>query len=288
MIDHRKWQEEIAAYAASRLQGESLRRFESHIGECPECRELAGTWKEIAACLRAGGGDLFEPHPGVLELGQFAQGETTGGVDRIRTHLAGCETCALEVEAWKGRPDPVRAHSGKTDAWPHRFLFGALSVAAGLILGLGLHFLVLEPRIPESWKLVPAGVSSGEIGSWSGAARHLLLPRIQRGEAGSLTFAIGREEPFVVVDFQIPRLPGDAASGSYRFEIVRSDGTVTWSSVLAASEIRPHQEAMELISFVVPTKALPPDRYDFRVFEPGETGPTPWYRVPAEIVFSDP
>ena len=280
-MDHETIQAEIPAYAASRLEGEELRRVQDHLAECDICREMASTWKEIAAALREGGEAMFEPHPGTLALRDFAQGKPVPHGDRIARHVSVCPSCDLEVKAWRSREEIAPERPPAASMGDRRHRMTALAVAAAFLVGLGLGFWLL----PAPAQIAP---TSGPVAEpppetvWSGPALPLILPRALRGQPSSVTYKVGKNQKYVVVAFPASLPAGVADTDRCRFVVRRHDGEMTWSFSLTAAEVRKHLESAEVVTFVVPSAALLPGTYEFRAMGPGP-GDEVSYSVVVEI-----
>jgi hypothetical protein len=285
-MDHETIQAEIPAYAASRLEGDELRRLQDHLAVCDTCREMASTFKEIATALREGGEAMFDPHPATLALRDFAQGRTVPHADRISLHVALCPSCDLEVKAWHpGAAMPGVPHQAQP-LRRHGIGRSAGAAAAGLLAGLGIAFWLLR-QAPA-----PVAPISGPVAGppretvWSGPALQLILPRALRGPSSRMTYKVGKNQQYVVVAFPAAPRADLAGTDIYRFVVSRHEGAVTWSSSLTVAEMREHLEATGVITFVVPAAALLPGTYEFRAVAPGPGDPVS-YSVVVEISASE-
>lgn len=284
MSDHHPIQMELAAYAAGRLDESSRREVAQHLTQCEECRAMAGSLSALAEHLRAGGEELFAPHPSPEELRDFSKKETAAS-ERIATHLEICASCALEVEAWSRMGENVAAiRRRETSGTGTRAL---LAAAAGVLLGIGLGYFARErlagisPRIPASPARVEPSVEQAprellRIGP------QLLLPRPLRGEPIRLTYAIRPQQDAVIVACPAA-VPEAAPSGArFRFELSRQGGERVWSQEMTASDIRDHRERTGVVTLVVRADLLRSGLYEFRLVDldrPAE----PLYRTPLEF-----
>ena len=264
MIRHEDVQEELAAYAAGRLEGQSLRRVNDHLTECDECRDMADTFRDLATAIRAGGETLFEPHPSAAALRRHAIGGDTTELAAITRHLAACASCALEAGAWKRTGGPA-ALEGRGWIRTGRFR-PAIAAAAGLLLGLGLAAFFMS-----------RATSRTEAGPL------LVLPRALRGEETVETYSMDSRQGVVVIACPAA-IAKEAPPGElFRYEIRDEAGRVAWSRNMSASEIRRHLRGKaEVVTLLVPATSLGPGHHEFRL-APASKPESVIYRVRLEI-----
>lgn len=308
MTDHREWQEEVPAYVAGRLGDEARQAFEAHLSECDACSEIAATWKEIASSMRRGGEELSSAHPDEMALRDYATGGATLANRDVARHIVYCASCELEVSAWKAREAGLRSPAGgevrsaPAGPWPAGARVAVVAVAIGIIVGVGLA-IVLRPAPPAGIQIArqdpsvrpagpePVGPSpggapqpTGPLAAPAGPVQLLVLGGALRGGEPAPAFRIGAAQPFVLVAVQ-PTLPARAgADDLYRFEVVRAGGEVVWSSEQTVAQIRPHLESSEVITFAIPSEALPAGHYEMRVAARGAPGAGPIVRIPFDIL----
>jgi hypothetical protein len=285
MSSHDDMKEMLPAYGASRLAEADRRRLEAHLRECSECAGQAASSETLAEALRQAGADLISPHPEVRALSEYALGKRTAETGTIASHLASCASCELEVSAWRlremarEREQPARVAPGPPRALRAAAFSGSLrspwlSLAAGLIVGVGASILVLLPLSPE---LPPSGArlelpaASRHAAEWSGPAPFFILRSPLRGESGAAQIRIGADQPYVLLAVR-PGIPSGAPEGEiYRFELVGTSGVRLWELELSAAQIRGHLEQSELVTLPVRAEALQPGRYELR-FAPRDAG----------------
>ncbi len=308
MSDHREWQEEIPAYVAGRLDDRARQALEVHLDGCDACSEIAATWKEIASSMRRGGEELSSPHPDEMALRDYATGGPTSADRRVARHIAYCASCELEVSAWKAREAGLRSPAGgdvrsaPARPWPAGARVAVVAVAIGIIVGVGLA-IMFRPTPPTEALIarqeppprpigpMPAGpppatapATTRPPAAPAGPVQLLVLGGALRGGERAPAFRIGPEQPFVLIAVQ-PTLPARAAGGDlYLFEVRRSGGEVVWSSELTVAQIRPHLESSEVITFPIPSGALPPGRYEMSVVSRGAPGAAPLLQIPFDIL----
>jgi putative zinc finger protein len=281
--DHEDIQLELAAYAASRLEGETLRRVEEHLRECAGCGELVHSFRGLAGAMREDGALLFEPHPPGSELRRCARAGETGGPDGVARHLAVCAPCSLEVAALAAAgTGGLRSPSSDVGRTP-RWLPLAVASTAGLGAGLGLAVLLRiggsPPAPPASFATdMPAGAESSGVGPM------LILPPSLRSEGTSVTYTLEPRQMFVVV--ACPAAVPDAAATAdlFRYEIRNTAGRVVWSVTMNADEIRRHLAGgAEAVTLLVPSASVAPGRYEFLLSPAGSPG-MKLYRAGLELM----
>ncbi len=268
MNGHEEIRLDLPAYVASRLEGAAAHRVKEHLEGCVDCRELAETIKELGTSLSEGGESLFAPHPSASSLKEYV--DRRGGSDRvgIAQHLAGCATCSLEVEVWTRR---AGAQGGERLALPGwtRWRSLALASAAGIAVGFGLAVFLRTSRKPAVPPASPAATTVAGAASTAAApaaGRLLLLPRTLRGERSVGTYALEANQELVVIACPVS-LPGTAGDiERFRYEIREQTGETVWSQTMSAAEIRRQSNGgLEVVTFLVPARSLPPGRYEFRL-----------------------
>jgi len=284
---------ELAAYAAGRLDESMRRPVAQHLTQCEECRAMAGSLNALAEHLRAGGEELFAPHPSSEELRDFSK-KATAASEPIASHLEICATCDLEVEAWSrmGEKATAAASAENVAALRRREKSGRgtralLAAAAGVMLGIGLGYLARErlagfsARIPALPARVEPSVEQAprellRIGP------QLLLPRPLRGEPTRLTYAIRPQQDGVIMACPAA-LPEASPSGArFRFELLREGGERVWSQEMTASDIRDHREQTGVVTLLVRADLLRSGLYEFKLVDvdrPDE----PLYHTPLEF-----
>jgi hypothetical protein len=246
--DHEQIQQEIAAYLAGRLTDAESKTVRDHIEACESCAEVVEAWTPVVHGFRAAGKELLEPHPDSQELLQFARGEITGS-DSLKTHLETCPTCLLEVEG-------ARAGSALAEAKPEKVVrsvqpirYVAMALAAGLVLGVGLMTLVLDP-------------GSGFKGL-DGASQLYTLEETVRSTGDTMILEV---EPgsTVLPLVLLPAIPDDASpEARFTFEILNEQGETGWSGNYSAAELNHYLEVSGVLTLMVPT--LPEGAYTMQL-----------------------
>lgn len=292
MSDHEGLKSDIPAYVASRLEGERRRQLEEHLPGCGECSERVSTLRGFTSVLREGGEEMFAPHPDVLALRAYARGERAADSSRIARHVASCATCELELSAWKFRdlmeqtqPAALRESAPRTRPVRSGFgLFPAMSLAAGVVVGVGVSILFHLGAAPG----VPAPGSAGELvqvaANWSGPAQLFILSSQVRGEEAVATWKLAADQPYVLLAVRPPVPDSAGADDPYRFEIRGASGQAVWSSDLSAALIRQQLESSEVITFPIPAATLAPGRHEFRFVSLRPADGQPPLEIPFEIV----
>jgi hypothetical protein len=275
LTDHQEFQVELAAYAASRLEGEPARRLEAHLRECEECREMASLLKEFGRTLKEGGETLFEAHPSPDMLRDFSRGAAGRGrgapgqgTQVIVRHLESCASCGLEVEALRSAAVVPRKISIGRMAGP---------LAAGVVLGIGLATFarMVLPPLRETGRGAPTPTAT--------AGPMLVLPRLVRGSEEKVTYAVDRGSGYVVV--ACPAAVPEDASPEQGFVYVMKEpaGNTVWSQAMSARSIREHLAgAAASVILLVPATGLHPGRYEFALGREGSSE-QPIYRVDVEM-----
>jgi hypothetical protein len=284
MTSHEEFQQVLPAFAASRLEGEQLRRVEAHLAECEPCGEIASAWQEIAPALREDGKELFAPHPDEATLRRFAGGERIPDPAPIVGHLKICASCELEVAAWKSlrkKPTAMKATFQR-----HRFAIPAFAAAAGIVIGVGLAILLRGTILPgtadrDQTKGFPIGASG-----WSGRVSQIVLPKPVRGDGPPIEISIDRSETLVVFGFQTGMPEGVKPGDMFRLEVALGE-EIIWTEEVAAGWMSEQLESVGVVNLALPTALFSPGRYEFRVIPPAPAANLPWYRVEAEISIPD-
>jgi len=268
-----RFQDDLPAYIAGRLEGDDLRRLEEHLRVCDDCGDLATTWRGIVKSLREGGEALFESHPGEMELREFSLGAAAPTHHGIQRHLESCASCTLEVEAWRRRGTPATMREVAPAKGRRGFWTPVLAAAGGMILGAGL-VLLSGPGRPNA--------QSPALGEEVGL---LILPASPlRGSGPPRPYTLRSGQQRIEVGFR-PTLPsGIDGAGRYRFEIRRDSGATIWSVEKSVADLRRIMAMDEIVGFSFPTSSIGPGRYEFRTIPPGATGEKDEQRVVVEIL----
>ena len=243
--DHQKVQQEIAAYLAGRLPEEESATVRDHIAACESCADVVEAWTPVVHGFEIAGEALLEPHPGSLELLQYARGEITAD-DALKRHIETCPTCLLEVEG-------ARAGSVVADMQPSTVVrsiqpmrYVAMALAAGLVLGVGLMTLVLDPG---------AG--------FDGATQLYSLEETVRSTGDGMVLQVesdSRVLPMVL----LPAIPDDASpEARFTFEILDEQGKTDWSANYTAAELNRYLEVSGVLTLMVPN--LPDGAYTMQL-----------------------
>jgi len=270
LTEHREFQHDLAAWTASRLEGEARLRLEAHLAECDECRELASLMREFGRAMQEGGEALFEAHPSPAALLEHARG---GADEAMLRHLEICAACRLEVDGWTRTAIPGK-NTIKRMVWP---------LAAGVLLGVGLA--TFARMAMESRPAGVPGVPNPASGPGAAVAGPMLfLPPLQRGVTERVVHAAGGDVGFEVVACPA-RIPDDASPDQgFEYAVKKTDGNAVWSEVLSARTIR-EQLASQVGSVIllIPAASLPPGRYELTL---GRVGPheEPIYRIDLEMI----
>lgn len=285
MDDHRSLRDDIPDYLASRLEGEARLRLEAHLHECPDCADLVEAGRGLVAALRAGGDEIFSPHPDEPALREYALGGRTAERGRVARHLASCASCELEVAAWRLREETARRGpgAGAARADGPRTLASRLhplSLAAGILLGVGVAALVQFAAGPGG--APPAGGPEPQV-EWSGPAPLLVLSSPLRGGTSLPVYAIetGLRTALIAVQPALPEGAPDEAP--YRFEIRTASGAIAWSAPMSAAQIRRHLDAAQVVTLAVPAEALAAGRHALRLTDAAAPEAAPLLEIAFEI-----
>lgn len=273
MFNHEEYREELADYAASRLDASRAADVERHLGDCDECRSSASFMKELGVAINDAGEALFEPHPDVADLRRYSMGEATHDADRIARHLEVCPSCDLETSAWPTMRAMENGRAGDSvipGPWLRRVIGPWLAAAAGLVLGVALTIQMMPQR---------SGAVEGE--SLGGPAQHLMIPGVVRGSAPDLKFTLSADARPVVLDLQ-PVIPGQAMDDDEFRLTIRSLGAPTWSATATAAEMRRAIDGTGVVTFVVPERVLSTGGHEV-VLAPAGAGSAPIFRAEIEI-----
>lgn len=287
MSDHPEFHDEIAAFAAGRLEGEAQRRFEAHLAECPGCSDLVATWKSIASGIRDDAEGLLGPHPAPAVLRRRARGAPGTDDPSLTRHLASCPSCELELSVWRAREAgagaPARDSHRSAAAGPaaRRWVAGG-ALAAGLLIGFALA-TALRPIAPRS--IAPEPVAPIASGALSGPVRLLVLAGPLRGPAEIPRLPVsGMSQPSILIAAR-PTVPDQAAAGDlYRFEIVDAGSRTVWQEDVGAGQIKSMLEATEVVTLAVPSSRLSAGRYELRVHAVADPAGPVLLRAPFEII----
>jgi len=278
MSDHETYREDLADYAASRLDPARAVEVEGHLKECDDCRGAVSFIRGLGEAIGEAGAALFEPHPDVADLRRYAMGEQIQNTDRIARHLEVCPNCDLELAAWPAVKAMEIAPQPGDSAVPgpllRRVMGPWLAAAAGLVLGVALSILLM-PQAPTE----RGGAPPPE--AWSGPAVHLTIPGAVRGGAPDPTFTLGAHEGPVVLDLQ-PVIPGAARDEDAFRLTIRSGGHEVWSAAAPAGTMRRALDASGVVTFVVPSRVLAAGRHEVSLAPP-ETGAAPIFRTQITI-----
>jgi len=271
MLNHEEYREDLADYAASRLDATRAADVERHMGDCDECRSSASFMKELGEAIDDAGEALFEPHPDVADLRLYSMGESTHDDDRIAKHLEVCPSCDLETSAWPTVRAMETGRAGDSvipGPWLRRVVGPWLAAAAGLVLGVALTI-----------QLMPQRSSAVEGDSLDGPAQHLMIPGAVRGSAPDLKFNLSAGAGPVVLDLQ-PVIPAQAGDSDELRLTIRTQGAQAWSASATAAELRRAIDASGVVTFVVPESVLSAGRHEI-VLTPA--GGAPIFRAEIEI-----
>jgi hypothetical protein len=281
MDGHEEIRLDLAAYAASRLEGSAARRVEQHLEICLDCREIAETIKGLGASLRGGGESLFAPHPSESALREYADRRGRADGQAIAQHLAGCATCSLEVEVWTRKRAGAQVREPSTVSRSTRWRSLALASAAGIAVGFTLAVFLRAGRVPAVPPATPAATTA--TGAAPTAGRLLLLPRTLRGEKSVGSYALEPDQEFVVIGCPVSLPDGAKDSERFHYEIRKESGEAVWSQTMSAAATRRQSAGgLEVVTFLVPARLLPPGHYEFSL-SPAERPDEVRYRVGFEI-----
>ena len=281
MKEHEELQNELADYAASRLEGEARLRLEAHLKECDPCREMASVLAEFGRTLREGGESLFELHPSPSSLREFALGSSTQGRERVARHLERCASCTLEIENWKRAPavsESVRVAARTAQGWKTAWL-----LAAGVVIGVGLASLARIARVAPQPE-----IREGVGGAARTAGPMLILPRVLRGAGDKIVYTPDWNSEFTVLAC-LAAVPDDAApEEKFVYTLLAADKRTVWSQTMTAQSIRERiASPAESVTLLVPTASLRSGRYEFSL-SPEASTVSPIYRIDLEVVESQP
>lgn len=267
MGSHEALRESIPAYVASRLAQPLRRELELHLAVCRECQDLVAFSEGVSGALHP---EVLHPDP--LELERHAIDPDDPVHAATARHVASCPSCALEVSAWKRRPQK-RFLSGNRPAAVARpaapFAFRPL--VAGLSFGVAATLLV-------GLLLWPGAVPDRRL--WSGSAELLLLEEPTRGSITTKRVRVAEDQPAIplALSFSLPAAAADA--DRFRFSIARADGTESWGHLLTAAEIR-ERLRRDVVLFLVPAVDHPAGSYRLQV-APEASGET-ILEIPFEV-----
>jgi hypothetical protein len=192
-LTHAELQETIPDYLAGRLADAARHTLEQHMEECDECADLVQSWAPIAPELREHGAVIFQPHPTPARLRALAQGSGAEDDDAV-AHVAGCPSCALEVEAW--RSPVVRAFGGSVSVRP------ATSVRSGAWWGIAAT-LAAASLLLFVWRGTRLASPPPPATEWSGAPRMLVLDGSERGGATHPRLELEAGQPYALLGVQL-------------------------------------------------------------------------------------
>jgi hypothetical protein len=256
MSEHEHLQEDLAALAAGRLDGEPRRRLEEHLAQCEACAGILETARRIATVLASEREAQPGAHPSVAALRSHALGEGTAPPDLLR-HVETCARCDLEVAVWRRHPARPRTAApsrrivtGKTLAWTAV----PLALAAGLVVGL------VVPRL--------AGRASEDVG----APVHVLnLGDAFRGGGAEAILRIGAGQRLASISVFLEMMDPTAEVGPLEFTIRTGDGRPVWSTTCPARRVAEILEAGGVFGLQVPVAELGAGTHGITVVAPGRS-----------------
>lgn len=295
-MDHRTIQLELPGYLRGDVDASTRASVEHHLESCSECAAFVRTLGPIAAAMTSAGTALLDEHPSASRLRGHAVGETEDPDGEVERHLETCGTCSAEVDVWRregadhpfgvgtSTPTAVPARDDRADREARlirfrRYRWAGGSLAAGLILGVGLSgFLrdpALEPPVPttpttavettvETPTPSPEPVAAAPEPAWSGRVPVRYLEPPTRSDAATIEIVLAPGQPYAILSVvaDVPSdTPGDAAC---RFEVLDADGTARWSTTMAADEVLDAIADEGLVTFLVPAEDLPRGRVVLR------------------------
>ena len=297
MPDHHHIQDEIPAYVAYRLEGQSLEQLETHLRECAICSDMVETWKGIVNALPSGGEALFEPHPDEATLREYAAGRLTSESRRVARHLESCAACELEVSAWKlreaekgtlprGETPPGKTARGLAGRRPAALAVAAL---AGAVAGTAITLLLSPPGIRDGSTVPITTPPSSESPGLSGPIRLFVLTSPLRGGGGNdQIIEVGPEQKVALIAVQPTLADGDRDTGLYAFSIERNSTGTVWSSELPASTIREHLASAGVVTLAVPSEHLRAGDHELVVYPASESKDRAILRIPFTVKRSGP
>jgi hypothetical protein len=232
--------------------------------------------------IRLGGETIFEPHPEIGALRDFARGRGGGGQD-VGRHVEICATCRLEAEGLRRRPQARQAGLRVERAGATWLRLGFATTAAailGLMAGWRFHPVPTRPPLESSVGAVPGGAEAPGAQEPAPVPVLHLLPGLVRGQPAAQRWTLdpGELRMSVAVPLTLPSTAGD--SERFRFELRRQGAETIAGQEMTVARIREHLEASEVVNLVLaPARPLAAGVYEFRVVPAGPSGGAPIYRA---------
>lgn len=269
-MNHETAVEHLLDRHGKELDEQTRAAVEAHLAGCEEC----GAVSQMLQVLHAGfqhDPEEVGHHPSSDEI--VAVAVDPGSLDRenretVEAHLSTCVSCRREVASVRG------AAESRSPSLPARLRVRSrpayLALAASLlIVVLGYPAYLGITRLPRMTDRVEelqqeiARVNRSLL--WSGAVGLQYVTSPRRDEHGWTDVELDADQPFLVlgIDMGVPRAVSDA--DTLQLLLVGHDGQAVATVQLAVGEARRQIRETGIVTMVVSTSILPPDRYELRV-----------------------
>ncbi len=276
MQGHERYQEQIPAHLAGRLEGNERSALESHLGDCAECTSLEEIGKDLVRGLREVDSELSSSHPAATDLRLHARGAAGDEEAAIVAHLTSCLACEVEVDAWsridKGESTiALQGREGSSQKTRNRTWGWVGAVAAGFLIGLAVALAFLP--------------SPGS--TWSGSVTLLTLDDPSRGSQGIPTATLDVAQPYVPLAVVLTLPAGTTQEERFRLTILRQEDEL-WTLDLRAEDILAQQQATGIVTLLIPAERLGLGRFSFRALAVGPAGEEMFLEIPFELQHQSP
>jgi anti-sigma factor RsiW len=282
-MTHEDVVERLDGFHRGTLDEQTRLEIQTHLTGCAECRALSRTYRILRTSLSSGTDVAGEDHPASEQIVAYAEDRHRLDPQRARSiadHLAGCASCAEEVErtrrvaeSIRRRPEPetpgaipTRAESRSWSTW------GALAAAAILVAVaypayLGLFRLPSVRQQVSNLRMETTRLETDleRLRGWGGAVSLNVLPRSLRDGADLAAVPVEPDQPYaaIVLELLMPRQVADEEV--LRFEIVGPRGEVIWNLERSASRVRADIARWAVVTLIVPSERMNPGRHTLEV-----------------------
>jgi len=310
-VDHEAAVPLLSEWARRRLAPEPAAAVGEHLRVCPECRDAAAMFRDVAAVASHKDSPLFAPHPTADELASLFLARGALDPDRraaVAAHVRVCPTCGLEARTagragraawWQGiaallDPQAALRRSSPVPALA-RALVPAFAAIALILIYPAYLGIVEYPRARRVGEQAAADFkrsrdreaelrrtlsepaqppAPSDRAPWGGGMRALILSGTSRTPTDDRPeIALTPEQPWlpVLIDFDLPQAHANLAKLVVMTVERDADGATVWRQQGAARTI--WDSANQVVSVAVPASVFAPGNYTLAITDPGKQRP---------------